>query len=186
MHENDDDDDDDALAILFADLKVRGLATEADYDLATDALASGAMTEAEVIAHWQPQPQPQGEDAPDDDDINNLGMCHKHASDFEKAVGAYEEAFKLCPIMPKLCPGPDSDRCRDPIQGVYEPVASASVRRSIGSHCTQRGAEGKGNRGSTVRVRLASNGYAHSNTLQQPWRCHPGRLRPSAWALKQA
>lgn len=216
MHENDDDDD--ALATLFADLKVRGLATEADYDLATDALASGAMTEAEVIAHWQPQPQPQGEDAPDDDGndllkldikvfladqvpredasaittlrmlvskieechaasgnweclrtkhkalyflarrtefaalraaakerdmsepianyeavlaitrelaaansgmdeqdvacaLNNLGVCHKHASDFEKAVGAYEEAFKLCPMMPNL--RGNLDRCRE-------------------------------------------------------------------------
>ena len=217
----------DALDTLFADLKSRGLATEADYDRATDALASGATTETELIAEWQGRVTGAAEDATANDDdkdllkldiqvfltekippedasaratlrmliskiqacleasrnglatghdtttcllskckamyflakrteyaalrattnvrdmsepianyeavlaitrelaaansgmdqqdvaiaLNNLGVCHKHAGDFAKAVHAYEEAFQLCPWMPKL--RGNLDRCRE-------------------------------------------------------------------------
>ena len=66
--------------------------------------------------------------------LNNLGVCHKHASDFEKAVGVYEEAFKLCPTMPNL--RGNLDRCREMLlqtrfkESMSQSPAPASVEAS--------------------------------------------------------
>ncbi len=46
--------DEDKLDSLFKDLLSRDRATEADYDAATDAIAEGSKTEADVLKEWTP------------------------------------------------------------------------------------------------------------------------------------
>ena len=43
----------DTLDAFFTKIKLCGYATEADYDSATDALATDTTTKTDIIAYWQ-------------------------------------------------------------------------------------------------------------------------------------